>query len=215
MTQADIDGLVADFAASAQRALDAGFQVVELHAAHGYLLHQFLSPAANRRTDAYGGSFENRTRLPLEVVRRGAPRSGPSDCRCSSASRRPTGCPRAAGTPSRRVELARRAQGRRGVDLVDVSTGGHRARREHPGRARATRCRSRRRSRARPASPTGAVGLITEPEQAEEILATGEADVVLLARELLRDPYWPLHAAQQLEVEPASTPWPPQYLRAL
>ena len=213
MSQADIDGLVADFARSAQRALDAGFQMVELHAAHGYLLHQFLSPAANRRTDAYGGSFENRTRLTLEVVdavRRVWPERLPLLVRISATDWLPEG---EGWDAQQSVELARVLKGR-GVDLVDVSTGGLAPGVSIPvGPGYQVPFSAQVRSEAGIA--TGAVGLITEPKQAQDILAAGEADVVLLARALLRDPYWPLHAAQQLEVEPASTPWPPQYLRAL
>jgi 2,4-dienoyl-CoA reductase-like NADH-dependent reductase (Old Yellow Enzyme family) len=213
MTQADIDGLVADFARSTQRALDAGFEIVELHAAHGYLLHQFLSPASNRRTDAYGGSFENRTRLPLAVVdavREVWPERLPLLVRISATDWLPDG---EGWDAEQSVELSRLLTGH-GVDLVDVSTGGL-----APGVSIPVgpgyQVPFSARVRAEAGMATGAVGLITHPKQAQDILATGAADVVLLARALLRDPYWPLHAAQQLEVEPASTPWPPQYLRAL
>ena len=213
MTPADIDGVVADFAASARRALEAGFEIVELHAAHGYLLHQFLSPASNQRTDEYGGSFENRTRLPLAVVdavREVWPERLPLLVRISATDWLPEG---EGWDADQSVELSRLLTGR-GVDLVDVSTGGLAPGVSIPvGPGYQVPFSARVRHEAGMA--TGAVGMITEPKQAQDILATGEADVVLLARALLRDPYWALHAAQQLEVEPASTPWPPQYLRAL
>jgi 2,4-dienoyl-CoA reductase-like NADH-dependent reductase (Old Yellow Enzyme family) len=213
MTQPDIDKVVADFARAARRALDAGFEMVELHGAHGYLLHQFLSPASNRRTDAYGGSFENRTRLPLAVVdavREVWPERLPLLVRLSATDWLPEG---EGWDADQTVELSRLLTSH-GVDLVDVSTGGLAPGVSIPvGPGYQVPFSARVRREAGMAS--GAVGMITEPKQAQDILATGEADVVLLARALLRDPYWPLHAAQQLEVEPASTPWPPQYLRAL
>jgi 2,4-dienoyl-CoA reductase-like NADH-dependent reductase (Old Yellow Enzyme family) len=213
MTPADIDGVVADFAASARRALEAGFEIVELHAAHGYLLHQFLSPASNQRTDEYGGSFANRTRLPLAVVdavREVWPERLPLLVRISATDWLPEG---EGWDADQSVELSRLLTGR-GVDLVDVSTGGLAPGVSIPvGPGYQVPFAARVRHEAGMA--TGAVGMITEPKQAQDIVATGEADVVLLARALLRDPYWALHAAQQLEVEPASTPWPPQYLRAL
>ncbi len=136
MTPSMIEAVLQQFVEAARRSLAAGFEVIEIHMAHGYLLHEFLSPFSNHRTDAYGGDFAARTRFPLQVA---------------AAIRKEAGI------------------------------------------------------------ATGAVGLITEAKQAEQILANGEADVVLLARELLRDPYWPLHAAQELGV---AVPWPVQYERA-
>ncbi|HEY0306877.1 MAG TPA: NADH:flavin oxidoreductase/NADH oxidase [Acidobacteriaceae bacterium] len=206
-----IRGVVRAFGTAAARALQAGFDVAEIHAAHGYLLHQFLSPRSNQRTDEYGGSFENRTRLLLEVVRavRGVwPENLPVFVRISATEWAAEG-----SGPSwdaeQSVALARllRAEG---VDLVDVSTGGnlHGAKIPvGPGFQVPFAERVRREAQV----PTAAVGLITEPEQADAIVRSGEADLVLLARELLRDPYWPTHAAQALG---QAISWPVQYERA-
>jgi 2,4-dienoyl-CoA reductase-like NADH-dependent reductase (Old Yellow Enzyme family) len=213
LTAADLDELVEDFRAATRRAVAAGFEVIELHGAHGYLLHQFLSPASNHRTDEYGGDLEGRMRLPLRVVdavREELPDALPLVVRISATDWLPGG---QGWDLDQSVELSRRLKDH-GVDLVDVSSGGldHRQQIEvGPGYQVPFAARIRREA----GIATGAVGMITEPKQAQDILAAGEADAVLLARELLRDPYWPLHAAQTLEVEPASTPWPRQYLRAL
>jgi 2,4-dienoyl-CoA reductase-like NADH-dependent reductase (Old Yellow Enzyme family) len=199
-----IDGVVDDFEAAARRAARAGFDVVELHAAHGYLLHEFLSPLSNQRADEYGGSFANRTRLLLRVVERVRTAfSGPLLVRLSATDWTEGGW---ALEDSVRVAplLAQR-----GVDLVDTSSGGlHHAQQivVEPGYqvpfAEAVR---------KAGIATGAVGLITEAKQAEEVLAAEQADVVLLARELLRDPHWPLRAAAELGDEIA---WPAPYERA-
>lgn len=203
-----IEAVVTAFADAARRALHAGFEVVEVHAAHGYLLHQFLSPLSNRRDDAYGGSFENRIRLLLEVtraVREVWPADLPLLVRLSATDWVEDGW-NAVDT----VELARRLKAL-GVDLIDVSSGGTAAKAEIPvGPGYQTQFAERVRREAGIA--TGAVGMITEAAQAEHILRTGQADLIFLARELLRDPYWPLHAADFLHER--AVPWPPQYVRA-
>src|SRR5690606_16544888 len=192
---------------AAGRALEAGFQVIEIHAAHGYLLHQFLSPLSNRRSDAYGGSFENRTRLVREVVaavRRRWPERFPLFVRISATDWVDGGW-----DLDQSVELARML-GPLGVDLIDCSSGGTVPGARipvGPGYQTAFAQRIRRET----GLATGAVGLITTAEQADHVIRTGQADLVLLGRELLRDPYWPQRAAVKLGVEP---PVPPQYLRA-
>jgi 2,4-dienoyl-CoA reductase-like NADH-dependent reductase (Old Yellow Enzyme family) len=204
---AGIARVVEAFAAAARRAFKAGFDVVEIHAAHGYLLHQFLSPLANLRTDAYGGSFENRVRLALEVVdavRAEWPAHLPLFVRISA-----TDWAEGGWSIDESVQLAGLLR-QHGVDLIDVSSGGQIPNAKIPvGPGFQVQFAARIRREA--GIPTAAVGLITDPEQADTIVAQGEADLVLLAREMLRDPYWPLHAAAALG-EPAS--WPEQYLRA-
>lgn len=205
-----IDGIaeaVAGFGKAAQRALDAGFRVIEIHAAHGYLLHEFYSPLSNRRTDQYGGSFENRTRIVREVVekvRRVWPERLPLFIRISC-----TDWTEGGWDIEQAVELARIVS-KLGVDLIDCSSGGNVADATipiAPGYQVPFAERIRRDARIM----TGAVGMITEADQAEKIIRGGQADIVLLARELLRDPYWPLHAAAKLGKTVA---WPVQYLRA-
>lgn len=204
---AGIAGVVAAFAAAARRARTAGFRVVEVHAAHGYLLHQFLSPLSNRRTDAYGGSFEHRTRLVREVVSavRGAwPEELPVLVRISA-----TDWVEGGWSADESVELSRALKGL-GADLIDVSSGGLVATAKVPvGPGYQTAFAERIRREAGIA--TGAVGMITSPEQADHIVRSGQADLVLLARELLRDPHFPLRAAKALGQE---GPWPKQYARA-
>jgi 2,4-dienoyl-CoA reductase-like NADH-dependent reductase (Old Yellow Enzyme family) len=206
----DLDGLrgiVEAFRAAAIRALHLGVEVLEVHAAHGYLLHEFLSPLSNQRSDAYGGSFDNRVRLCLEVVaavREVWPDRLPLFVRISA-----TDWVEGGWDLDQSVELARRLRGS-GVDLVDCSSGGNLAKADIPlGPGYQVPFAERIRRDA--GIPTGAVGLITTPAQAEAIVAEGRADAVLLARALLRDPYWPLHAAEALGV-PGE--WPVQYLRA-
>lgn len=207
MTRADIDAVVDAFARSAARARAAGFQVVEIHAAHGYLLHEFLSPLVNTRTDDYGGSLENRARLTLEVaraVRAVWDESLPLWVRISA-----TDWVEGGWDVEQSVALARLLKAE-GVDLIDCSSGGAVAQARIPaipGYQVPFAAQIRREAEI----ATGAVGLITEARQAEAILQAGEADVVLLARELLRQPYWPLQAAQILGVDVA---WPVQYARA-
>jgi len=207
LSVAELEGIGGLFGAAARRALAAGFRVVEIHAAHGYLLHQFLSPLANHRSDAYGGSFENRIRLTLEVarsVRRAWPEELPLFVRISAQDWAPGGW-----TLADSVELARRLKPL-GVDLIDCSSGGiiSHARMEVGPGFQAPFAETVRREAG---ILTGAVGMITEPAQANRIIASGQADIVLLARQFLRDPYWPLHAARALA---ADAPVPSQYLRA-
>jgi 2,4-dienoyl-CoA reductase-like NADH-dependent reductase (Old Yellow Enzyme family) len=206
----DHDGLnevVQAFAKGAERALRAGFQVVEIHGAHGYLLHSFLSPLSNTRTDAYGGSFPNRTRLPLQVVeavRQVWPAELPLFLRISCTDWMEGGW-----GPEDAVALAREVKAL-GVDLVDCSAGGlHPAAR--PPVAPGYQVPFAERIRREAEIACGAVGLITDPHQAERIIRTGEADLVLLGRKLLAEPAWPLRAARALGV---AVDWPVQYLRA-
>jgi 2,4-dienoyl-CoA reductase-like NADH-dependent reductase (Old Yellow Enzyme family) len=204
---AGIHAVVEAFREATRRALTAGFDFVEIHAAHGYLLHQFLSPLANRRTDAYGGSFENRTRFALEVVdavRDEWPDHLPLFVRISA-----TDWAEGGWNIDESVELARLFR-EHGVDLVDVSSGGMVPGVSipiGPGYQVGFAARIRREA----GIATAAVGLITDPVQANGVVERGEADLVFLAREFLRDAYWPVYAAVALG-ERAS--WPEQYLRA-
>jgi len=205
---AGIHKLIADFRAAAERAMHAGFQAIEIHAAHGYLLHAFLSPLSNSRTDEYGGSLQNRMRLILQVVgaiREVWPERLPLLLRISATDWADHG----GWTVDDSVELAR-AVGPLGVDLIDVSSGGTLAKVRIPV-APGFQVPFAERIRKEANIATGAVGLITEPLQAQQIITGGQADVVLLARELLRDPYWPYHAAKTLGHD---MPTPPQYQRA-
>jgi 2,4-dienoyl-CoA reductase-like NADH-dependent reductase (Old Yellow Enzyme family) len=207
LDEAEIAGIVSAFASAAKRADVAGFDFVEIHGAHGYLLHEFLSPLSNHRTDQYGGSFENRTRFPLEVadaVRAIWPEHLPLFTRISA-----TDWAEGGWIADESVELARTLRGH-GVDLVDVSSGGLVPHAKIPA-APGFQVPFAERVRKEAGVPSAAVGLITEPQQANEIIAKGQADIVLLAREMLRDPYWAVHAAETLG-ETAS--WPVQYLRA-
>ena len=203
----EIPGVVSAFGDAATRALDAGFDVVEVHAAHGYLIHEFLSPLVNTRTDDYGGSFENRIRLCLEVfaaVRRVWPESKPVFVRISSTDWAPGGW-----SIEDSVALARRLRDA-GADLIDCSSAGNLAKVQIPlGPGYQVPFAERVRREA--GIPTGAVGLITTPQQADDIISGGQADCVLLAREMLRDPYFPLRAARELG---KTIDWPAQYLRA-
>jgi 2,4-dienoyl-CoA reductase-like NADH-dependent reductase (Old Yellow Enzyme family) len=207
LTTGEIAGLADSFADAARRANDAGFEAIEIHAAHGYLLHQFLSPLSNQRTDEYGGSYDNRVRCPLEVARRvraAWPDRLPLLVRLSA-----TDWVEGGWTLDDSVELSRRLRAE-GVDLIDCSSGGLVPGAKIPaGPGYQTPFASAIRARAGIA--TAAVGLVTSPEQAEQIVATGAADAVLLAREMLRNPYWPLTAARRLGAE---VPWPRQYERA-
>jgi len=207
----EITGLVEAFARSAERALTAGFDVLEIHAAHGYLLHEFLSPLSNQRTDEYGGSFENRARALLEVVdavRAVAPPDTPLVVRISATDWADGG-----GTVDDSVRLAGLLR-EAGVDLVDVSSGGNIAGVSIP-LSPGYQVEFASRVRHEAGIPSGAVGLITDPKQAEEIIAGGSADVVLLARALLREPHWPFRAAHELGVAVGDgIDWPKQYLRA-
>ena len=209
----DEDGIariVAAFADGARRTLAIGGTVIEIHAAHGYLVHQFLSPLVNTRTDRWGGSFENRTRLAREIVRavRGVwPERLPLFVRVSA-----TDWVEGGWDIEQTVELARALRGE-GVDLIDASSGG--AVPVKPGTIPVGplyQTPFAERIRREAGIATGAVGMITEPADAEAIVADGRADLVILARELLRDPYWPLFAARALGAE---IEWPPQYRRAV
>jgi 2,4-dienoyl-CoA reductase-like NADH-dependent reductase (Old Yellow Enzyme family) len=202
-----IQNIVSAFAAAARRACEAGFRVIEIHAAHGYLIHEFLSPYSNRRTDNYGGSFENRTRILRETVaavRDAWPERAPLFVRISATDWIDGGW-----DIQQSVALARQLT-ELGADLIDCSSGGNLAQAKIPvGPGYQTQFAEQVRREAN--ILTGAVGMITSPAQAEHILVTGQADAVIIAREFLRDPYWPLRAARELE-QPIS--WPVQYLRA-
>ena len=207
LSAAEVRGVVDAFAAAAQRAAAAGFRAVEIHAAHGYLVSEFLSPFSNQRTDEYGGSFAGRTRLAVDVaraVREQFPAELPVLVRVSASEYVQGGW-----DLEQTVELAKLLKAA-GVDMVDASSGGNLRQQElhpHPN----YQVPFAREIRARAGLPTAAVGLITAPVQAEAIVAGGDADVVLLGREFLRDPYWPLHAAAELG---AKIEWPDQYARA-
>jgi 2,4-dienoyl-CoA reductase-like NADH-dependent reductase (Old Yellow Enzyme family) len=207
LDRAGMDKILADFTAAAHRTAAAGFLLAEVHAAHGYLAHEFLSPLSNTRTDAYGGSLANRAKFPLEIIRavRAAfPAHLPVWVRVSATDWVDGGL-----SIDDTIAFARLVKAE-GIDLLDVSSGGNDPRQQIPigaGYQVAFADRIRRET----GLATGAVGMITEPAQADQIIRTGQADVVLLARELLRDPYWPLRAAGDLH-QPAS--WPVQYERA-
>jgi 2,4-dienoyl-CoA reductase-like NADH-dependent reductase (Old Yellow Enzyme family) len=207
MTTGDIDGVVSAFAAAAERAVGAGFQLLEIHAAHGYLLHEFLSPLSNRREDEYGGPFENRIRFlrrVIDAVRASVPEEVPLLLRISA-----TDWAEGGWDLEQSCALVEALNGA-GISLVDVSSGGNVANAKvpvGPGYQTSFAAEIRRRTGA----PTGAVGMITSPEQADHIVRTGQADLVFLARELLRDPYWPRRAARALRIK---TEGPVQYARA-
>ena len=207
MSVAQIHEVTDAFVAAASRALTAGFKVIELHAAHGYLLHEFLSPLSNKRTDQYGGSFENRTRLVREVttaVRGVWPDSRPLFIRISATDWVDGGW-----DVEQSIELARQLKPL-GVDFVDCSSGGNVATAKIPlGPGYQTPFAERVRRQA--GVLTGAVGLITSAVQAEHIVHSGQADAVLIAREFLRDPYFPMRAAREMGRDIS---WPAQYLRA-
>ncbi len=207
LSETEIQEIVNAFAAAARRAWSAGFKVAELHFAHGYLVHEFLSPLSNTRTDRYGGSFENRARIAREIaraVRSAWPDGSPLLARISCSDWAPGGW-----DIDESVQLAA-ALKEDGVDLVDCSSGGniHSAKFETgPGYLAPYSERIRREADI----PTATVGFITSPQQADHILRSGQADLVVMARQLLREPYWPLRAAAELK---ADGPWPNQYLRA-
>jgi 2,4-dienoyl-CoA reductase-like NADH-dependent reductase (Old Yellow Enzyme family) len=203
----EIQIVIASFEAAARRAISAGFRTIEIHAAHGYLLHEFLSPLSNRRTDAYGGKLENRLRLPVEVasrVRRAIPDDVPLFVRVSA-----TDWTEGGWEIEQTVALARELRSA-GVDLIDCSSGGlvpHAAVPAAPGYqvpfASAVRLKA--------GILTGAVGLITGIDQANDIITSGKADIILMGREMLREPYWAMKAAQAMGEE---VRWPKQYERA-
>ena len=207
LTEEGVQGIATAFAQAARRSLQAGFRIAEIHAAHGYLLHQFLSPLSNRRTDRYGGSFENRTRLlrdTVSAVRDVWPGHLPLLVRISV-----TDWVEGGWDLEQSLELVRQLQPL-GVDLIDCSSGGSDPHARIPiGTGYQTPFAEQ--IRRETGSRTGAVGLITSPAQADHIIRSGQADLVLLGRELLRDPYWPLRAARELG---QLVPWPAQYVRA-
>jgi 2,4-dienoyl-CoA reductase-like NADH-dependent reductase (Old Yellow Enzyme family) len=207
MNLEDMDQVEAQFRTATRRAATAGFQVVELHMAHGYLLHEFLSPLANLRTDDYGGDLKNRLRFPLRVaraVREEWPAELPLFVRISAVDWMEGGW-----DLEQSVVLAGKLK-EIGFDFVDCSSGFVVPNARVPF-GPGFQVPLAARIRAEVGIATGTVGCITDPAQAEQIIATGQADAVLLARQMLRDPYWPLHAAQALHAE---TVWPKQYLRA-
>jgi 2,4-dienoyl-CoA reductase-like NADH-dependent reductase (Old Yellow Enzyme family) len=207
LTGDGIQEIVAAFATSARRASEAGFRVIEIHAAHGYLIHEFLSPLSNQRQDAYGGSFENRTRLLREIV--AAVRSTWTERAALFVRISATDWIDGGWDIQQSIELARGLRAI-GVDLIDCSSGGNVPQARIPvGPGYQTPFAERIRRDAE--IMTGAVGMITCPAQAEQIVGTGQADAVIIARAFLRDPYWPLRAARELG---QAMSWPVQYLRA-
>jgi 2,4-dienoyl-CoA reductase-like NADH-dependent reductase (Old Yellow Enzyme family) len=207
LSKSGIDRVIQAFADAARRAREAGARIVEIHSAHGYLLHEFLSPLSNTRSDCYGGSFENRTRLLREVVqaiRLAWPVSLPLFVRISASDWVSGGW-----TIDDSVSLAKQLHPL-GVDLIDCSSGGAIPNVQIPA-GPGYQVPFAEQVRKEAGIPTAAVGMITEPEQADQIVRTGQADMVFLARGLLRDPYWPLRAADQLH---QNGPWPKQYVRA-
>lgn len=203
----EIHGIVEAFALAAKRALAAGFEFIEIHGAHGYLLHEFFSPLSNLRADEYGGSFENRSRLVLEVagaIRRVWPQKLPLFLRISASDWTENGW-----TIDDSVELVRAVQPH-GVDLIDCSSGGNTPKAKIPV-GPGYQVHFAEIIRRETGVMTGAVGMITEPQQAEAILQNGAADLVIVAREFLREPYWTIKAAEALSVPP---PVPVQYQRA-
>jgi 2,4-dienoyl-CoA reductase-like NADH-dependent reductase (Old Yellow Enzyme family) len=208
LTEAGILTIRRQFVDTARRALHAGFKLLEIHAAHGYLLHQFLSPLSNQRTDQYGGSFDNRIRVVKEVtrdIREVWPEKYPLLIRISATDWVESG----GWDIEQSIQLARELKAL-GIDLVDVSSGGsvpHAKIPVGPGYQVSFAERIRKEADIM----TAAVGMLTEATQVDHIVRSGQADLVLLARELLRDPYWPLHAAHQLGID---VQWPNQYQRA-
>ncbi len=208
-TASDVEPVLNAWRSATQRALDAGFKLIEIHAAHGYLLHSFLSPISNRRTDDYGGSFENRTRLLRQVVdavRQTMPSELPLAVRLSCSDWRDDGW-----TIDDSVAIAKHLH-EAGVDLIDCSSGGIAPQVRIPV-GPGYQVRFAEAIRKGSGLPTAAVGMITDPHQAEAILQQGQADMVLLAREMLRDPYWPRTAAKALDVD-VNAFTPLQYTRA-
>ena len=207
MSKEDIEKVINDFRIAADRSLKAGFQVIELHMAHGYLVHEFLSTLSNQRKDNYGGSFENRCRFAIEIVkavRNTIPSDFPLFARISSSDWVENGW-----DIEQSIKLAVKLKDE-GVDLIDCSSGGNVKEAvipTGPGYQIPFSVRIKKEVNIL----TGGVGMITSPQQADQIIRTEEADIVLLAREMLRDPYWSLHAAKSLNAE---IDWPKQYLRA-
>ena len=207
LTREDIEEVTSQFVEATRRSVDAGFETVEVHMAHGYLLHEFLSPLSNHRTDQFGGSLEARAKFPLQVaraVRAAFPSELPVFVRISA-----TDWVEGGWDLPQSVQFARWLK-EEGIDLIDCSSGGLVPGAKIPiGPGYQVPFAAAIRKEADIA--TGAVGLITEPKQADQIVSQGEADIVFLARAMLRDPYWPIHAARELQVK---VPYPPQYGRA-
>ncbi len=207
LEKAGIRSIVQAFVEATRRSLEAGFDVVEIHAAHGYLIHEFFSPLSNQRTDAYGGSFENRTRILIEVVnavREVWPEDRPLWVRISA-----TDWAEGGWNPDESAQLGKVLKNH-GVDLVDASSGALVEYAKIPT-GPGYQVEFAEKIRREAGIATGAVGMIIDAAQADTIIRTGQADVVLLAREMLRDPYWPLHAAERLGQK---ITWPAQYLRS-
>ena len=207
MGEMEITKVIEDFSEAARRSLKAGFRVIELHMAHGYLVHEFLSPLSNIRKDKYGGSLENRCRIALEIVRavrKVIPEDFPLFVRISSTDWYEGGW-----NIEESVQLSKWLK-EAGVDLIDCSSGGNILKQQiQPGTGYQVSFAERIKNET--GILTGAVGLITAPEQADHIIRTGQADLVLMARAFLRDPYWPLRAAKILNED---IEWPKQYGRA-
>ncbi len=207
MSKDDIRMVINQFSKAAERGLDAGFKLIELHMAHGYLVHEFLSPLSNHRTDEYGGSLENRCRFAIEIaeaVRKAISESVPLYVRISASDWKENGW-----DADQSVQLASWLK-EAGVDLIDCSSGGNVSDAQIPA-GPGYQVPFSEKIKKEADILTGAVGFITSPVQAETIIHTHQADIVLLAKQMLRDPYWPLHAAKELNAE---VKWPNQYLRA-
>lgn len=207
LDKAGIEKIKADFVAATKRALKAGYQLIELHGAHGYLINGFLSPISNKRTDEYGGSFDNRVRFLLELVdavNEVWPQDLPVFVRISA-----TDWAEGGWDEDQSVQLASLLQSK-GVDLIDTSTGGNVAHVKIPV-APSYQVLFAEKIKKETTMLTGAVGMITTAQQAEDILQNGQADLIIMARELLRDPYFPLNAAKEFGVD---VEWPEQYARA-
>ena len=207
LDKAGIEQIKADFRSAAARAVEAGFKVIELHGAHGYLIHEFLSPLSNTRTDEFGGAFANRIRFLLEIiesVQEVWPEENPLFVRISASDWTEGGW-----TSDDSVALAKVLVDK-GVDLVDCSSGGNAAHAKIPLKP-GYQVEFAENIKKQTSMLTGAVGLITEPKQADEIIQSGQADMIFMAREQLRDPYFPLRAAFELGIE---VKWPVQYERA-
>jgi 2,4-dienoyl-CoA reductase-like NADH-dependent reductase (Old Yellow Enzyme family) len=208
MDEKDIKLVIEQFQKAAERSIEAGFEIIELHFAHGYLVHEFLSPLSNHRTDKYGGNLENRCRLSIEIaksVRGVIPNGIPLFVRISS-----TDWVEGGWNIEHSIQLAKWLK-EVGVDLIDCSSGGNVSNAKIPA-APGYQIPFAERIKKEANILTGGVGLITEAHQAEEIIAGGKADIVLLAKEMLRDPYWALHAAKELNANLQD--FPNQYLRA-
>jgi 2,4-dienoyl-CoA reductase-like NADH-dependent reductase (Old Yellow Enzyme family) len=207
LSKMEIKNVINQFKSAAERSISAGFNVIEIHMAHGYLIHEFLSPISNQRKDDYGGSLENRCRFAIEVtkaVREVIPSSFPLFVRIST-----TDWIEGGWNLEESIHLVKQLK-ESGVDLIDCSSGGNIAQVKIPA-GPGYQIPFSEKIKKEASILTGGVGFITSPVQAEQIIATGQADAVFLARELLRDPYWPLYAAKQLKED---IKWPLQYSRA-